>query len=78
MMTADKTKIIEATNVISMKWAGNSGTVGDGEASFSTTNPSVKINVLLLYAFSVQLPSVVALVTSNTTRYPDSVNTELP
>ena len=31
MITADKTAIIEATNVIPSNWAGNSGTVGDGE-----------------------------------------------
>ena len=32
MITADKTMIIETTNVIISTWLGNSGIVGDGEA----------------------------------------------
>ena len=32
MITADKTMIIKATNIIVNSWAGNSGIVGDGEA----------------------------------------------
>jgi hypothetical protein len=32
MIAADKPMIIEATNAIISTWAGNSGTVGDGDA----------------------------------------------